>query len=94
MAKLPVAAADEEAELRALSDRADQSRQAVAGTAAALAELIAAGGRPGVLARRAAGRAARWAWPAAGSLRRVTVIAVPAFVLAGATGYLLWRRPR
>ena len=42
MRKLPSAAADEEAELRALSDRADQSREAVAATADELAEAIAA----------------------------------------------------
>jgi hypothetical protein len=42
MRKLPAAAADEEAELHALSDRADQSRQALAATADELAEAVAA----------------------------------------------------
>jgi hypothetical protein len=40
MGKLPAAAADEEAELRALGDRAEQSRLALAGTADALARAM------------------------------------------------------
>jgi hypothetical protein len=42
MRNLPAAAADEEADLRALSDRAGKSRQALAATADELAEAIAA----------------------------------------------------
>jgi hypothetical protein len=94
MGKLPVAAADEEAELRALGDRADQSRQAVAATADALARAIAAGGGPGVLTRRVAARAVGPTWQAAGPLRRAAVIAAPVLVLTAVTVYLLWQRQR
>jgi hypothetical protein len=94
MGKLPAAAADEEAELRALSDRADQSRQAVAAAADALTGAIAASARPGVFARRTAARAVSPAGQAAGPLRRVATIAVPVLVLTAATVYLLWQRQR
>ena len=94
MGRLRAAAADEDAELRALSDQAEQTRQAVAETADALTRVITANAHASVLARRVAVRAASAARHAVGPRRSMAVAAVPAVVAVTAAVYLLRRYSR
>ncbi len=91
-ARRPAAAVDEEAELRALSERAEQSRRAVSETAGALAETIAANTRPRLLVRMGAARAAA---RLSGRISRPWLAAAPVPVVVVTTVavlYLLRRR--
>jgi hypothetical protein len=94
MDRLRAAAADEDAELRALSEQAEQTRQAVAETAGALTRAITANARASVLARRVAARAASSACQNIGARRHIAVAVVPAVLVTVAAVYLLRRHPR
>jgi hypothetical protein len=94
MSNLPSASADEEAELRALSDQAEQTRQALAATSDALARAITANAHAGVLARRVVARAASSARQNIGARRYMAVAVVPVIVVTVAAVYLLRRHPR
>ena len=95
MGRQRAAAADEDAELRALSDQAGQTRQAMAETADALTRAMTANAYASVLARRMAVRAASAARQAIGPRRSMAVAAVPAVVaVTVVTVYLLRRHPR
>jgi plasmid stabilization system protein ParE len=92
MARRPAAAVDEEAELRALSERAEQSRRAVSETAGALAQTIAASASPRRLVRKGAAHVAA---PLTGRISRPWLVAVPiavVLVTSVAVFYLLRRR--
>ena len=95
MGRLPASALDEDAELRALSDQAERTRQAVAETADALTRAVTANAHASVLARRVAVRAASSARQAFGPRRTMAVAAAPVVVVvAAAAVYLLRRHPR
>jgi hypothetical protein len=94
MGRLRAAAADEDAELRALSDQAEQTRQAVAETTDALTRVITANAHASVLARRVAVRAVSAARHAIGPRRSMAVAAVPAVVAVTVAVYRLRRHPQ
>jgi hypothetical protein len=95
MGRRHAAALDEDAELRALSDQAEQGRQAVADTADALTRAITANAHASVLARRVVVRGAASAHQAISPRRFMAVAAVPAVVVVTvAAVYLLRRHPR
>ena len=102
MGRLRAAAADEDAELRALSDQAEQTRQAAGETADALTRVITANARvkagadahASVLAWRVAARAASSALQSIGGRRSIAVAVVPVVVVTVAAIYLIRRYPR
>jgi hypothetical protein len=77
MGRRPAAAVDEEAELRALSAQAEQSRRAVAETADALVRVMSARARARARARISL---------------RLAVIALPAVLVLGVGAVYLLRR--